>query len=279
MTPKEEKLDGMARKDDVRSSIHSRMKRQAILEVDTIGSLKVRRRTVIHTGQSSRQQARKDVIEKEVQDVFHITIQEGKEDEIPAEDITAAPPQLEDGGQATVDDLNELNLGTKEESKPIFVSVPLKVVTASVNDLRQSTLGLSDCGCVMRSRPGDLGRVQAGEMVKLTAVVAVLSSCLHAMGAMMACRELNQSLKLIQIPKPSEHAPRPPECTTTQLGLQPADSVMEDLPLRHLFPLGTNPSASFSSSETKYERWWFVDVQGGAASEVPRLRAGQSLRL
>ncbi|KAM2363314.1 hypothetical protein ACFX1X_002388 [Malus domestica] len=64
MTPKEEKLDGMARKDDVRSSIHSRMKRQAILEVDTIGSLKVRRRTVIHTGQSSRQQARKDVIER-----------------------------------------------------------------------------------------------------------------------------------------------------------------------------------------------------------------------
>ncbi|KAM2988167.1 hypothetical protein FF2_002277 [Malus domestica] len=99
------------------------------------------------------------------------------------------------------------------------------------------------------------------------------------MGAMMACWELNQSLKLIQIPKPSDHAPRPPECTTTQLGLQPADSVMEDLPMRHLFPLGINPSASFSSSETKYERWWFVDVQGGAASEVPRPRAGQSLRL
>jgi len=29
---------------------------------------------------------------------------------------------LEDGGQATVDDLKELNLGTKEEPRPIYVS-------------------------------------------------------------------------------------------------------------------------------------------------------------
>ncbi|KAM2959947.1 hypothetical protein FF1_029702 [Malus domestica] len=53
-------------------------------------------------------------------------IQEGKEDETPEEDVTAAPPQLEDGGQATVDDLKELNLGTKDEQKPIFVSALLR---------------------------------------------------------------------------------------------------------------------------------------------------------
>ncbi|KAM1992658.1 hypothetical protein ACFX16_009093 [Malus domestica] len=91
-TLKEEKLDGLARKDDVRSSIPSRMKCQAILEVDTIGSLKVRRRTIIHIGQASRQQARKDDIEGEVQDIFHIKFQEGKKDEITEEDVTAAPP-------------------------------------------------------------------------------------------------------------------------------------------------------------------------------------------
>ncbi|KAM2064856.1 hypothetical protein ACFX16_028201 [Malus domestica] len=125
MTSKEEKLDGLARKYDVRSSIPSRMKRQAILEVDTIGSLKVRMCTIIHTGQSSRQQARKDDTAEKAQYVFHITIQEGKVDEIPEEDVTTAPPQLEDWGQATVDDLKELNLGTKEESKPIFVSALL----------------------------------------------------------------------------------------------------------------------------------------------------------
>ncbi|KAM1317698.1 hypothetical protein ACFX2H_002916 [Malus domestica] len=82
-TSKEEKLDMIAKKCDIRSSIPSRMKRQAILEVDTNGPLKVRRRTIIHTGQSSCQPAQEDDTEEEFQDVFHITIQESKEDEIP----------------------------------------------------------------------------------------------------------------------------------------------------------------------------------------------------
>ncbi|KAM2045314.1 hypothetical protein ACFX1T_009523 [Malus domestica] len=103
------------------------MKRQAILEVNTVGSLKVKRRTIIHTGQSSCQLAREVNTEEEAQDVFHITIQEGEEDESLEEDVIAAPSQLEDGGQATVDDLKELNLGTSEEPKPIFVSALLSV--------------------------------------------------------------------------------------------------------------------------------------------------------
>ncbi|KAM1025000.1 hypothetical protein TB2_037605 [Malus domestica] len=82
------------------------MKRQAILEVNTVGSLKVNTK-------------------EEAQNVFHITIQEGEEDEILEEDVIAAPSQLEDGGQATVEDLKELNLGTSEEPKPIFVSALL----------------------------------------------------------------------------------------------------------------------------------------------------------
>ncbi|KAM1535827.1 hypothetical protein ACFX1Z_014791 [Malus domestica] len=57
MTPEVEEIDRLAEKDDVRSSIPSRMKRQAILEVNTVGSLKVERRTIIHTGQSSCQLA------------------------------------------------------------------------------------------------------------------------------------------------------------------------------------------------------------------------------
>ncbi|KAM1353364.1 hypothetical protein ACFX2H_032864 [Malus domestica] len=107
------------------------MKRQANLEVDTKGPLKIKRPTIIYTGQSSCQQIQEDGTEgeddteEEVQDVFHMTIQEGKEDEIPEEDVTAAPPQMKDKGQATVDDLKELNFGTKEEQKPIFVSALL----------------------------------------------------------------------------------------------------------------------------------------------------------
>ncbi|KAM0980052.1 hypothetical protein ACFX14_015828 [Malus domestica] len=123
-TPEVEEIDRLAEKDDVRSSIPSRMKRQAILEVNTVGSLKVKRRTIIHTGQSSCQLAQEVNTKEEAQDVFHITIQEGEE-EILEEDIIVAPSQLEDGGQATVDDLEELNLGTSEEPKPIFVSALL----------------------------------------------------------------------------------------------------------------------------------------------------------
>ncbi|KAM2437659.1 hypothetical protein ACFX1W_014742 [Malus domestica] len=125
-TSKEEKLDRLAKKGNIRSSILSRMNSQTILEVDTNGPLKVRRRTIIHTGQSSYQQAQEDDTEGEIQDIFPVTIQkESKEDEIPKEDVTVAPPQLEDGGQATVDDLKELNLGTIEEQKPIFLSALL----------------------------------------------------------------------------------------------------------------------------------------------------------
>ncbi|KAM1054793.1 hypothetical protein ACFX2C_002110 [Malus domestica] len=123
-TPEVEEIDRLAEKDDIRSSIPSRMKRQAILEVNTVGSLKVKRHTIIHTGQSSCQLAQEVNTKEEAQDVFHITIQEGEE-EILEEDVIAAPSQLEDGGQATVDDLKELNLGTSEEPKPIFVSALL----------------------------------------------------------------------------------------------------------------------------------------------------------
>ena len=72
-TPKEEKFDGLAEKGDVRSLIPSRMKRQAILEVDTKGPLKVRRRIIVHTGKSSCQQTQKD----------------DTEDEIPKKDVTS----------------------------------------------------------------------------------------------------------------------------------------------------------------------------------------------
>jgi len=41
------------------------------------------------------------------------------------EAIQAAPPEIEDGGQATIDELQEIDLGTTEDSKPIFVSVML----------------------------------------------------------------------------------------------------------------------------------------------------------
>ncbi|KAM1219927.1 hypothetical protein ACFX2G_047937 [Malus domestica] len=80
-TSREEKLDRLVEKGDIRSSIPSRMKHQAILEVDANGPLIVRRRTIIYIGQSSRQQTQEDRIEEKAQ--------EDKEDEILEEDVTS----------------------------------------------------------------------------------------------------------------------------------------------------------------------------------------------
>ncbi|KAL0403639.1 UNVERIFIED_CONTAM: Transposon Tf2-11 polyprotein [Sesamum radiatum] len=55
----------------------------------------------------------------------HVSIDEGSDPEVSEDEIQNAPPELEDGVQATVDELKELNLGTPEEPRPIFVSALL----------------------------------------------------------------------------------------------------------------------------------------------------------
>ena len=41
------------------------------------------------------------------------------------EAVQAAPPEIEDGGQTTIDHLREINLGATDDLKPIFVSTML----------------------------------------------------------------------------------------------------------------------------------------------------------
>ena len=57
---------------EIRSSIPSRMKRNSTLEISIEGSLKVKRRTIVHTSQSL---VHKEQIE-EVSSSFHITVEE-----------------------------------------------------------------------------------------------------------------------------------------------------------------------------------------------------------
>ena len=62
--------------------------------------------------------------------VHMVAIQEGSSSEkYPKSheliEVQSAPPQLEDGGQATVDELVEINLGTSEEPRPVFISANL----------------------------------------------------------------------------------------------------------------------------------------------------------
>ena len=109
--------------DEIRSSIPSRMKRNSTLDISTEGSLTVKRRTIVHTSQSL---VHNEQIE-EVSFLFHITVEEDTLSDVEAtnEEVDEAPSALEDGVQATVDELKEINLGTTEESRPTFISALL----------------------------------------------------------------------------------------------------------------------------------------------------------
>jgi len=99
------------------------MKRNSILDISIEGSLKVKRRMIVHTSQSL---IHKEQIE-EVSSSFHITVEEDtlSDAEITNEEVDEAPLTLEDGVQATVDELKEINLGTTEEPRPTFISALL----------------------------------------------------------------------------------------------------------------------------------------------------------
>ena len=99
------------------------MKHKYTLDISTEGSLKVKRRTIIHTSQSL---VHNEQI-KEVSSSFHITVEEDTllDAEATNEEVDEAPPALEDGVQATVDELKEINLGTTKEPRPTFISALL----------------------------------------------------------------------------------------------------------------------------------------------------------
>ncbi|KAA0043322.1 uncharacterized protein E6C27_scaffold110G002330 [Cucumis melo var. makuwa] len=63
--------------------------------------------------------------EVDVAGCCHVTIEEISDHDIFEEDVEAAPLSLEDGGQSTIDELKEVNLGTKEEPRPTFISTQL----------------------------------------------------------------------------------------------------------------------------------------------------------
>ena len=78
---------------------------------------------IVHTSQSL---VHKEQIE-EVSSSFHITVEEDtlSDAEATNEEVDEAPLALEDGVQATVDELKEINLGTTEEPRPTFISTLL----------------------------------------------------------------------------------------------------------------------------------------------------------
>ncbi|CAL2271126.1 unnamed protein product [Prunus armeniaca] len=109
---------------EIQSLIPSHMKRHSTLDVTSGDQLKVKQRTIIQTRETLSQQNKSDDEEAEVLAVHHVTIKELDEEEPFEEEVHDAPTALEDGGQATVDELKELNLGTNEDPRPIFKEMP-----------------------------------------------------------------------------------------------------------------------------------------------------------
>jgi len=81
---------------------------------------------VVFTSQRKNSSSNEEAEEEDVVSSNHITIH--KYDNSNSEiELAETPKTFEDGGQATVDDLKELNLGTNEEPRPIYVSSSLTV--------------------------------------------------------------------------------------------------------------------------------------------------------
>lgn len=107
---------------EIHSNVPSRMKRKTFVTLNTSqGSLKVKRHDVILTN-PEKEGSEQGECETSC---HHITIIEESETGTHEEDAENAPQSLEDGGQSTVDELKEVNLGTIEEPRPTFISASL----------------------------------------------------------------------------------------------------------------------------------------------------------
>ncbi|XP_074298973.1 uncharacterized protein LOC141629964 [Silene latifolia] len=117
--------------DDLRSAIPSRMKHMQVVDIIHHEPLKARRRVLILTGHPQNVEepmpssshpcdAKKPKDLNGATSSYHITVEEivDENKEVEADE---APETLEDGEQSTVDELKELNLGTNEDPRLIYV--------------------------------------------------------------------------------------------------------------------------------------------------------------
>uniref|UniRef100_A0A2N9G4P3 Uncharacterized protein n=1 Tax=Fagus sylvatica TaxID=28930 RepID=A0A2N9G4P3_FAGSY len=108
------------------ASFPSRMKRELAVEVSVGSSLKAKRRTIIHTNRLGKQvDQEEEENETIILPAYHVTVETDSGSSSSDDEPDKAPHAIEDGGQATVDELKELNLGTVDEPRPIFISALL----------------------------------------------------------------------------------------------------------------------------------------------------------
>ncbi|KAG9458423.1 hypothetical protein H6P81_002931 [Aristolochia fimbriata] len=79
---------------------------------------------IIHTPVVIYLSSKKEDAEEEAATVHHISVGEG-ENPTPEEELEEAPAIFEEGGQATIDQLKKITLGTEEDPRPTFLSASL----------------------------------------------------------------------------------------------------------------------------------------------------------
>nr|GMC83251.1 uncharacterized protein LOC109150426 [Ipomoea batatas] len=114
----------------LRSMIPSRMRRETDIHISCGEVLKVQPRTIVHTrvqkGKNEESVGSSDDVvppQGEEASSFHITLCD--ETPIEGEDAEEAPHELEEGVRAAIDELKEVDLGTPENPRPIFISTLL----------------------------------------------------------------------------------------------------------------------------------------------------------
>ncbi|XP_031099703.1 uncharacterized protein LOC116003902 [Ipomoea triloba] len=114
----------------LRSMIPSRIRRETNIHVSCGEVLKVQPKTIVHTrvqkGKNEESVGSSDDIvppQGNEASSFHITLCD--ETPIEGEDAEDAPHDLEEGVRAAIDELKEVDLGTPENPRPIFISTLL----------------------------------------------------------------------------------------------------------------------------------------------------------
>ena len=93
--------------------------------LDANGSLKVKRHTLFLISHRANASSKERTKEEEQASSNHVIVQEDDDLHYSKIELTEALETLEDGGQAMVDKLKELNLRYVEKSHPIYVSAML----------------------------------------------------------------------------------------------------------------------------------------------------------
>ncbi|XP_057461067.1 uncharacterized protein LOC130751463 [Actinidia eriantha] len=106
----------------LRSAIPSRMKRYTTIVVTINEVLKMRLKTVIVT-KTLPEASDVSAFEESAAYSYHITTLDGED--YPEEDAEDAPLAFEEGVKSIVDDLNEINLGTLDDPRPVYISALL----------------------------------------------------------------------------------------------------------------------------------------------------------